>query len=572
MSFRDGYLSYDALTNQLRAWAEAHPEVVQLESIGTTPEGRNLWVLVIGNDRDPTRLTRPAVWVDGNMHATELCGSSVALAIAEDAMAIHRGRTPAGQADLPKAVIERLRNVVFHVMPRMSPDGAEAVLRDGRYVRSVPRDERHDKRHPRWIAEDVDGDGRALAMRVRDPGGDYVEAPDVPGVLVPREIGDDGPFYRLYPEGRIENFDGTNVPAPRYLSDNAPDLNRNFPASWKPEGQQAGAGAYATSEAEARAVVEYVNARPNLYAWLNLHTYGGCFIRPPNECVDAKLDPDDLAIFREIGEWCEAITGYPMVSGFEEFTYEPDKPLYGDLTQWAYAQRGCVAYVCELWDFFKQIGMARPKRFVDLYETLGRKELASVAAFDKAHNAGRIFVPWRKFRHPQLGDVEIGGIDPIIGISNPPPERLPEICRAQSAAWMRTAALLPRMRITKTDVVSLGEGLARVDVTVENDGYLGTYGLSSAKQIPWNEPLWAEAQPAAGLTLATTSEARQELGHLDGWGRGRGTGAASIWFARSRGTTNRRVARFVVRGSGVLDVRIGSCRMGDVGVRVEVTR
>src|SRR5262245_33256851 len=87
-AFRDRYLSYDALTNQLRSWAEAYPDVVQLESIGTTPEGRNLWVLVVGADRDRVR---PGVWVDGNMHAIELCGSSVALAIAEDAIAIHRG-------------------------------------------------------------------------------------------------------------------------------------------------------------------------------------------------------------------------------------------------------------------------------------------------------------------------------------------------------------------------------------------------------------------------------------------------------------------------------------------------
>jgi len=35
--------------------------------------------------------TRAAAWVDGNMHAVEVCGSSVALAIAEDVIALHRG-------------------------------------------------------------------------------------------------------------------------------------------------------------------------------------------------------------------------------------------------------------------------------------------------------------------------------------------------------------------------------------------------------------------------------------------------------------------------------------------------
>ena len=42
----------------------------------------------IGPDLDRTR---PAVWVDGNVHAAELVGSSVALAIAEDAARSPRG-------------------------------------------------------------------------------------------------------------------------------------------------------------------------------------------------------------------------------------------------------------------------------------------------------------------------------------------------------------------------------------------------------------------------------------------------------------------------------------------------
>jgi hypothetical protein len=212
----------------------------------------------------------------------------------------------------------------------------------------------------------------------------------------------------------------------------------------------------------------------------------------------------------------------------------------------------------------------RPKRFVDYYSYVGRTDIAKLAELDRKSNAGRLARPWRKFDHPQLGAVEIGGLDARVGISNPPPELLPTICRDQSAAFMRTAALLPRVRILASEVTAMGDGLARVDVTVENDGYLGTCGLPSGKNLPFNEPLWAEAEPQGGLSLATTSEARQELGHLEGWGRGRGSGAGSFWFQRSRGSDHRRVARFVVRGKGVLEVRIGSCRIGELLCRVEV--
>lgn len=565
--FRENYLSHDQITAQLQAWAEAFPEIVCLESIGKTPEGRDLWVLTIGGDRSRVR---PAVWVDGNMHATELCGSSVALAIAEDAISFHAGLVPASAAEIPAAVADRLREIVFHVMPRMSPDGAEAVLRTGQYVRSVPRDARAAQRHPRWINEDVDGDGTAALMRLRDPSGEFVESKDAPGWMVPRQLGDDGPFYRVYPEGRIEHFDGKSIPAAEYLADHEPDLNRNFPAAWMPEHEQVGAGRYATSEPESRAVVEFATARPNIFAWLNLHTYGGCFIRPAGDKPDTKMNQDDLAIYREIGETCEALTTYPMVSGFEEFTYEHDKSLKGDISDWAYLQRGCIAYVCELWDFFKRLGMPRPKRFVDYYGVLGRADVVKLAELDKTLNKGRMLLPWRKFTHPQLGEVEIGGLDSRVGISNPPNELLADICRTQSAAWMYTAALLPRVRITKSEVVALGGGLSRVDVVVENDGYLGTVGIPSAAALAWNEPLWAEAKGRDGLSLVTDSESRQELGHLEGWGRGKGTGSAAVWFQRSRGSRSRRTTHFVVRGSGTLDVRVGSCRIGELTARIEV--
>ena len=92
---------------------------------------------------------------------------------------------------------ENLRDVLFYVLPRMTPDGAEAVLTTGRWVRSVPRDERVERLHPHWIAEDVDGDGLALLMRKRDDGGEYVESASVPGLLLPRRPARGTPVARL---------------------------------------------------------------------------------------------------------------------------------------------------------------------------------------------------------------------------------------------------------------------------------------------------------------------------------------------------------------------------------------
>ena len=99
VGFRNAYIDHAALTAQLRAWSDAYPGLCHLDSLGTTPEGREIWIASIGPQ--PERV-RPAAWVDGNMHAVELAGSSVALAIAEDALRLH----VEGTTELPAPIAD----------------------------------------------------------------------------------------------------------------------------------------------------------------------------------------------------------------------------------------------------------------------------------------------------------------------------------------------------------------------------------------------------------------------------------------------------------------------------------
>jgi hypothetical protein len=561
--FRDRYLSYDELTSQLRAWAEAFPQLVSLRSLGQSPEGRELWLLVIGPE--PER-ARPAVWVDGNMHAVELAGSSVALAIAEEAIALHLDGAPR----LPSAVLRAAKDALFYVMPRMSPDGAESILTSGRYVRSVPRDERTERGHPRWISDDIDGDGASLLMRKEDPTGEFVAHPSVPGLVLARELEDEGPYYKLYPEGRIEHFDGHHVPDPDFLGDNSPDLNRNFPWFWAGEDKQKGSGPHPGSEIESRAVIELAARTPNLFAWVNLHTFGGVQIRPPGNTPDSKMNQSDLAIYRQLEAWSEELCGYPMVGGFEEFLYEPDQPLRGTLSEWAYEERGCLSFVTELWDIFPRLGVPRPKKFADYYVRLTRGDLEALAKWDAEHNARRIFRPFVKRAHPQLGEVEIGGIDTRVGLSNPPYEALPELCEQHSAMFLRIAAMVPRVKIARVSTTPLADDLTQVEIDVENHGYLPTHGVHASAAKPWNEPLWAELECGGATSLVDPGGARREVGHLLGWGRGRFDWSHAIFFQRSLGTRGRRTVRWLVRGRGPLVVSVGSSRVGTVTSRIDL--
>jgi hypothetical protein len=561
--FRSAYLDHAAIVRQLEAWHAAYPEFTRLTSIGKTPEGRDLWVLTVGADPDRAR---PTAWVDGNMHASELAGSSVALAIAEDFLAAHVEPERLG---LPAPVLERLRATRLFVLPRMSPDGAEAVLTTSRYVRSVPRDDRGPLGKSVWRSHDLDGDGRALVMRVEDPTGDYVANPDHPDLMSARQLDDAGPYYRVYPEGTIENWDGFTIPAPEFNGDNPVDLNRNFPWSWAPVHEQIGAGRFPLSEPESRAVVEFTSAHPEIVSWLNLHCYGGVFIRPLGHQPDAKMAPDDLAVFRQLEVWAKALTGYPVVSGYEEFLYAPDKPLHGDLTDYAYNQRGAFAYVVELWDLFKRLEMPAPKKFVDYYGQFDRAAAGKLAAWDRAHNHGRVVQPWKRFTHPQLGEVELGGIDARVGVWNPPPELLGEMCAQQAACFLRVAALAPEVVVRSATATRLGDDLARIDLVVDNRGYLPTYGVAAARPLEWNEPLHADLA-ADGCALVEPHRARAPLGHLAGWGRGVGLGADELAYLRSNGNGASARASWLVRGTGRVTLRVGAPRVGWQDVTIDV--
>ncbi|HEX4513337.1 MAG TPA: hypothetical protein VH054_07365, partial [Polyangiaceae bacterium] len=132
--------------------------------------------------------------------------------------------------------------------------------------------------------------------------------------------------------------------------------------------------------------------------------------------------------------------------------------------------------------------------------------------------------------------------------------------------FLRVAAMAPELRIEHLETKQLGGGAWRVDVAIENRGYLPSFVLSSAKNIALDARVFAEAE-GKGCKLA--SDARVEAGHLDGWGRGLYDASTSIFHARSKGSLSRKVVSFTGEGKGVLHITAKGLRVGAAHVAIE---
>src|SRR6478735_2476991 len=209
--------TYAELTDALEQLVAAAPDLLTLEVAGTSHEGRSIWLATVTNTATGAHHEKPAIFVEANIHATEITASTAAL----------HTRT-------------------FYVIPRVNPDGVELALRaeDPVYVRSSTRIYPRPDRRPGLVERDIDGDGRILCMRIEDPDGAWSVHPDEPRLLVARRFDDvgPGPFYRLLPEGDVHELDADRVPLAPEL--HGLDLNRNFPPDWEPEGTQHGSGPF----------------------------------------------------------------------------------------------------------------------------------------------------------------------------------------------------------------------------------------------------------------------------------------------------------------------------------------
>jgi murein tripeptide amidase MpaA len=555
----DTYYRYEDLTRILHGFAQEYPDLVQVESIGQSYEGRDIWLATVTNSETGEAGSKPALWVDGNIHATEVAPSSACLYLLD--------RLTGGYG-ADDDVTRCLDTRAFYICPRVNPDGAEWALADKpKAIRSSTRPYPYDEDPiDGLVMEDVDGDGRMLMMRIPDPNGAWKVSAEEPRLLErrdPAEVG--GQYYRLLREGRVENYDGVTY---GLQSDKERlDLNRNFPLNWRQEHEQEGAGPYPTSEPEVRTIVDFIAAHPNITGGVAFHTMSGILLRPYGDQPDDRLIAEDLWTYEKIGQKGTDLTGYPAISVYHDFRYHPNKVITGVFNDWMYEHLGLYAWVVEIWNPQKQAGIEEVKFIEWRREHPPEDDLKLLQWSDEVLD-GKGYVDWYPFDHPDLGPVELGGWNWLYAFKNPP-QHLLENEIAPFADWLIWHLLIsPRLELFQVDVKSLGEATYQLRLVVHNTGWLPTYVTKKALEKKVVRGVICELDLPEGATLES-GRLREDLGQLEGRAY---KPSAHFSYYPSDVTEDRAKAEWVVRApeAGTVKLTARHERAGTVVTSVEL--
>uniref|UniRef100_A0AC35TQZ6 ShKT domain-containing protein n=1 Tax=Rhabditophanes sp. KR3021 TaxID=114890 RepID=A0AC35TQZ6_9BILA len=107
------YHSFGTVINFLNQLAITFPDRVQVQPIGTTHEGRQIALIKIGTNK---RSNKPAIWIDGGIHAREWVSPSTVLYFID--MLVN-------QYEHQQDIRNLVDSIDWYIVPMLNPDGQE---------------------------------------------------------------------------------------------------------------------------------------------------------------------------------------------------------------------------------------------------------------------------------------------------------------------------------------------------------------------------------------------------------------------------------------------------------------
>ena len=451
------YYDYDEMTEALKKLVKIYPQFLDLQSIGKSIEGRDMWVVTINNPKTGTEMDKAAMYIDGNIHGNEVQGGETILYTIDYLMKNY-------------GVVEKVTRLVdervFYLIPMVNPDGrahwfdTEKFGGGGRSGMR-PTDDDNDGLLDEDGYDDLDGDGLILQMRKKVDRGRYRISKEDPRLLEPAPQGEFGDWEMLGNEGIDNDGDGR-------INEDGPggyDMNRNWPADWQPNYVQRGAGDYPLSYPETACIAAFIMDHPNIAGVQAYHNSGGMILRGPGDQSQGPYPAGDRRVYDFIGKRGEEILPFYRYMIIWDDLY----PVRGGFVNWTSEELGIFSFSNELWSRNQYANKTPEPSSGETEDRFARYRRGSVdrLKFDDYVEMGARYVEWKPFRHPVYGDIELGGWVRMTG-RVPPNFMLEELCHRNAMFTLYHADQMPLAAIEDIKAERIGNDTHKLWVTVIN--------------------------------------------------------------------------------------------------------
>jgi hypothetical protein len=445
------YYDSEQLAEIMHRIEKAYPNLAKVTSIGKSYKDKEMWLITVSNfsSGDPDK--KPAMYIDGNIHSNEIQGAEVALYAAWYVTEMYSSND---------WIHKLLDEKTLYIVPTINPDARDHFIHQPNTASS-----------PRSVADedafdDLDGDGNITQMRIKDPNGRWVADPDDQRIMLPAKADQPGQYTLLGNEGIDNDGDG-------FVNEDGPgsyDPNRDWAWNWAPRYVQGGADHYPFTFPENRSVAEFVLAHPNIAAAQSFHNNGGMILRGPGTQTDLRTySPIDIQTYDFLGK-----LGEEMLPGYKYMIiYKDLYTVYGGEIDWLYGARGIVTFSNELWTNFDYFRRQRE-------ENENPRDRSALYRFDKILLFEEGVVPWKKFNHPQFGEIEVGGFKKA-WTRTAPSFMIEDMCHRNMAFTLFHLYHTPRVEVDSVSTKPLSGGLTEVSAVVTNTRVIPTHTLQDSK-------------------------------------------------------------------------------------------
>lgn len=455
------YYDSEQLHEIMQRIEKAYPNLVKISSIGKSVEGKDMWQMTISNFKNGDPDKKPAMYIDGNIHSNEIQGAEVVLYTAWYVTELY---------DEIPWIKNLLDEKTLYVVPTINPDARDNFIHSPNNPHSprsglAKRDDDGDGEYNEDGYDDLDGDGNITFMRIKDPNGRYKVDPSDSRLMVQANADEKGEYTLLGWEGIDNDGDGqVNEDGPGSY-----DPNRDWAWNWAPRYIQYGSDHYPFTFPENRSVKNFVMEHSNIAAAQTFHNNGGMILRGPGSKSDegtySRQDVQTYDFLGQLGE--EQLPGYKyMVLWRDLYT------VYGGEIEWFYGGRGILSFTNELWSEFDYFRRAK-----DSTRDVSQQDLYR---FDKILLFSEGVVPWKKFQHPQYGEIEIGGIKKA-WTRTAPSFMIEDMCHRNMAFTLFHLYHTPKVSVDSIVVKNLTGGLKEVTAIISNERVIPTHTSQDAK-------------------------------------------------------------------------------------------